>query len=298
LSNAIRPPPSSNLLPQGCDLPTYLGDETLQRVRLSSVAEREIGRLRRANLPGRGRARERDGANHFAERHAAFDGWPAAWPVSNQYRQISASSFAPMRMGSREVPHAGGQAIPRRRLPRSETPARTGASRGCVAKSRPLLPPFRYVSVVPLTGDLEFNSSPKEQSVKRITLRKIFRRPGSMTPHAAIRPLLGRKYSEAGRCSIFARPVNMHLGSKRRALARSNCGGSSFNFGRWEDSDILVPLVALSNGAETTIILLSPELLHYRREITRCALRSTATAGPPRLPAIRSSTTMTVGQPR
>lgn len=231
MSNAIRPPPSSNLLPQGCDLPTYLGDETLQRVRLSSVAEREIGRLRRANLPGRGRARERDGANHFAERHAAFDGWPAAWPVSNQYRQISASSFAPMRMGSREVPHAGGQAIPRRRLPRSETPARTGASRGCVAKSRPLLPPFRYVSVVPLTGDLEFNSSPKEQSVKRITLRKIFRRPGSMTPHAAIRPLLGRKYSEAGRCSIFARPVNMHLGSKRRTLARSNCGGSSFNSG-------------------------------------------------------------------
>jgi hypothetical protein len=52
-----------------------------------------------------------------------------------------------------------------------------------------------------------------------------------MTPHAAILPLLGRKYSEAGRCSIFARPVNMHLGSKRRTLARSNCGGSSFNSG-------------------------------------------------------------------
>jgi hypothetical protein len=31
------------------------------------------------------------------------------------------------------------------------------------------------------------------QSVKRITLRKFFAGQGSMTPHAAIRPLLGRK---------------------------------------------------------------------------------------------------------
>ena len=105
-------------------------------------------------------ARKRDGANHFAEHHAAFDGWPAAWPVSDQYHQISASSFAPMRLGSREVFSAGGQGIPWRRLPCSEMPARTAASRWCVNKSRPLSPPFRYVSAVPLTGDLEFNSSP------------------------------------------------------------------------------------------------------------------------------------------
>jgi hypothetical protein len=35
-------------------------------------------------------------------------------------------------------------------------------------------------------GDLEFNSSPTEQSVKRITLRKIFSRPGSMTPTRSV----------------------------------------------------------------------------------------------------------------
>jgi hypothetical protein len=113
-------------------------------------------------------ARKRDGANHFAEHHAAFDGWLAAWPVSDQYRQIPASSFAPMRLGSREVSAASGEGIPWRRLPCSEMPARTAASRSCVNKSRPLSPPpFRYVSVVPLTGDLEFNSSPTEQSAAR-----------------------------------------------------------------------------------------------------------------------------------
>jgi hypothetical protein len=66
-----------------------------------------------------------------------------------------------------------------------------------------------------LTGDLEFTSSPKEQSVKRITLRKIFRRPGSMTPYAAIRPLLGRKY--------WFRPLGGfgHLGASGRAVQRS-----------------------------------------------------------------------------
>jgi hypothetical protein len=198
LSNAICPLPSSNLLPQGCTRSSHVfgrrNPPTTPPIVRRGERDRPIAPRKIFRVEG---ARERDGANDFAEHHAAFDGWPAAWPVSDQYRQIPASSFAPMRLGSREVPHAGGQAIPRRRLPCSETPARTGASRGCVAKSRPLLPPFRYVSVVPLTGDLEFNSSPKEQSVKRITLREIFRRPGSMTPHAAIRPLLGRKYSGA-----------------------------------------------------------------------------------------------------
>ena len=40
-------------------------------------------------------------------------------------------------------------------------------------------------------------------------------------------------------------------------------------FGRWEDSDILVPLVALSNGAETTIILLSPGAAAFDKRACR-----------------------------
>ena len=42
-----------------------------------------------------------------------------------------------------------------------------------------------------------------------------------MRPHAAIRPLLGRKYSGARTLLNFARPLNIHLGSKRRTLGNA-----------------------------------------------------------------------------
>lgn len=219
MSNAICPLPSSNLLPQGCTRSSHVfgrrNPPTTPPIVRRGERDRPIAPRKSSGSRAPASAMEPTISQNIT-RHSMVGRRPGR--VSDQYRQIPASSFAPMRLGSREVPHAGGQAIPRRRLPCSETPARTGASRGCVAKSRPLLPSCRYVSVVPLTGDLEFNSSPKEQSVKRITLRKIFRRLGSMTPHAAIRPFWGVSTRGPGRCSIFARPLNIHLGSKRRTL--------------------------------------------------------------------------------
>jgi hypothetical protein len=58
--NVIRPLPSSNLLPQGCTWSSHVfGRRNPRTTRLWSVAGRETGRLRRANLPGRGRPRAR-----------------------------------------------------------------------------------------------------------------------------------------------------------------------------------------------------------------------------------------------
>ena len=106
MSNAIRSLPSSNLLPQGCGLPTYLGDETPQPLRLSSVAEREIGRLRRANLPGRGRSRAR-WSQPFRRTSRGIgwlaDGRAGIGPISpNPSEQLCADATGLARDSSRE----------------------------------------------------------------------------------------------------------------------------------------------------------------------------------------------------
>lgn len=195
MSNAIRPLPSSNLLPQGCTRSSHVfgrrNPPTTPPIVRRGEGDRPITPRKSSGSRAPASAMEPTISQNIT-RHLMVGQRPGRYRTN-----IAKSQRVALRRcdwARARVPHAGGQAIPQRRLPCSETPARTGASRGCVAKSRPLLPPFRYVSVVPLTGDLEFNSSPKEQSVKRITLRKIFRRPGSMTPHAAIRPLLGRNF--------------------------------------------------------------------------------------------------------